>query len=130
MSDIQNLCSSFAGILGGEMSVKHGACIVEKNRHHIPVTIAGRPSGRVMHSIWSFESIDPSGKALVLGETALLEEEVIEFTSTLQKYGIVVSGLHNHWLMDRPPLLYAHYYFIGDPLSFAAGVAEAYQHLK
>jgi hypothetical protein len=130
MQNIHWLCRQFAEILGGKPSVKHGICTVERDRPHIRFSILGRPGRAVVGSEWSFESMDPYGRALNLGETALLEEEAGPFTSLLQKNGILLSALHNHWLMDRPPLLYAHYQSIEEPLSFARKVAEAYSVLK
>ncbi|WP_257984250.1 DUF1259 domain-containing protein [Neobacillus cucumis] len=80
--------------------------------------------------MWSFESLEPNGKALNLGETVLLQDEVYPFIWHLQKNGIILSALHNHWLYDNPHLLYAHYISIEEPLSFARKVSEAYRFLK
>ncbi|MFD1130665.1 DUF1259 domain-containing protein [Paenibacillus sp. PDC88] len=64
--------------------------------------ILGRQShsGLSLHSKWSFESLDNDGKALNLGEAALLQEEVYPFTWYLQRAGIIITSLHNHWLFD------------------------------
>ncbi|MDF9839531.1 MULTISPECIES: DUF1259 domain-containing protein [unclassified Paenibacillus] len=133
MHDISGLCHQFAQILGGEHKVEQGVCMVNRGRnHHNRVSILGRPSqsGLTLHSMWSFESIDSEGKTLNLGETALFQEEVFPFTWHLQRNGILLSALHNHWLMDNPHLIYAHYASVEDPLSFARKVAEAYKLLK
>lgn len=132
MQDISALCQQFAHILGGEQKVEHGVCMVNRDRSNIKVSILGRPShsGLALHSMWSFESMDPQGRTLNLGETALLQDEVYPFNWHLQKSGIILSALHNHWLMDNPHIIYAHYASVEEPLSFARKVAEAYRVLK
>lgn len=134
MQDIHALCRQFAQILGGEHKVEQGGvCMVNRSRTpHSKVSILGRTSQSrlTLHSMWSFEAMDAEGRTLNLGETALFQEEVYSFTWSLQRNGILLSALHNHWLMDNPHLIYAHYASIEDPLSFAGKVAEAYKHLK
>lgn len=132
MRDIDVLCQEFAHVLGGLSNVKHGVCMVERDRPHIKINILGRPShsGLALHSMWSFESMDLQGRTLNLGETALLQEEAYPFTWHLQKNGIMLTALHNHWLMDNPHLVYAHYASVEEPLSFARKVAEAYKVLQ
>lgn len=130
MTNINQLCKRFTDILGGEHSIKHGLCRVTRNRYNIPINILGRPSHSVLASTWSFDSLDHEGNALNLGETALLQEEVTPFTWHLQKNGLILSAIHNHWIYDNPRLLYAHYISIEPPLSFARKVAEAYSVLK
>lgn len=103
--------------------------MVAKDRSHIDINIFGRPSHSKVAN-WSFESLDSHGNALNLGETPLLEEEVYPFTWHLQRNGIILSALHNHWLHDHPHLIYAHYISIEDPLSFARKVSEANSLLK
>ncbi|WP_080835584.1 DUF1259 domain-containing protein [Cohnella massiliensis] len=132
MKDISAFCQQFALILGGNGKVEHGVCMVNRDRSHINVNILGRPSqsGLALHSMWSFESMDAQGRTLNLGETALLQDEAYPFTWHLQRNGIMLSALHNHWLMDHPHLVYAHYASVEEPLSFARKVAEAYKVLK
>ncbi|MFC4411249.1 DUF1259 domain-containing protein [Chungangia koreensis] len=130
MTDFKELCQQFSSILGGELNIKKGVCTVQKKRSHINVKIMGRPANSVLQSFCSFESIDHQGKALNLGEIALLQEEVYPFTWSLQRSGIILTALHNHWLFDNPRILYAHFISVEDPLSFAHKVAEAFQLLK
>lgn len=132
MSDISTVCRQFADILGGDASVKHGVCMVERRRPAVEVQLAGRisRSGIMMHAMWSFEGMDAQGNALNLGETALLEGEVYPFTWSLQRDGIMLSALHNHWLTERPRVIYAHYLSVEPPLAFAAKAAKAYGQLN
>ncbi|MFC7442727.1 DUF1259 domain-containing protein [Laceyella putida] len=43
----------------------------------------------------------------------------------MQKRCFSVSALHNHWLYERPRVLYLHFQGTGDPARLAAGVRRA-----
>ncbi len=49
--------------------------------------------------------------------------------SILRKHGIIVTALHNHWLFDKPRLMYIHFESIDGPISFAKKVRDAMQVL-
>ncbi|MFG6113767.1 DUF1259 domain-containing protein [Halobacillus sp. MO56] len=122
--NMEQLCHQFGRILGGEGKFEHGVCSVELERD-LNVRIQGRPSKAELHAEMMFESLDQNGLALNMGETVILEEEVYPFMSVLQKNGILVSALHNHWLFAEPTILYLHFQSVEPPLSFAHKVAEA-----
>jgi hypothetical protein len=73
--------------------------------------------------------MDKKGKALCLGETVILQEEVNPFITRLRENGIIVTALHNHWLFDEPRLMYIHFESIDEPLSFARKVRYALEVL-
>ena len=61
------------------------------------VTIAGRiTTTTTIAATFSFESMGSQGKALNLGETVILPDEVNRFRYILEQYGITISTLHNH----------------------------------
>ncbi|MFA7746463.1 DUF1259 domain-containing protein, partial [Salinicoccus roseus] len=60
-----------------------------------------------------------------LGETVLLQVEVNPLMSELRKFGIIVTAVHNHWLFDKPRLMFMHFESIDKPLNFARKVREA-----
>ncbi|MCQ6281066.1 DUF1259 domain-containing protein [Bacillus sp. EB600] len=74
---------------------------------------------------FSFENMDREGNALCLGETVILQEEINPLISRLREFGIIVTALHNHWLFDKPRLMFIHFESIDRPLSFSAKVREA-----
>ncbi|WP_163539868.1 DUF1259 domain-containing protein [Gracilibacillus sp. YIM 98692] len=129
MNHYHTLCQQFAHILGGEPNLEKGVCAVEKHRD-LNVTIQGRPSRGELHAEFMFESLDEEGKALNLGETVILEEEIPLFTQILAKNGIIISALHNHWLYTKPTILYIHFQSVEPPLSFAYKVREALNVLQ
>lgn len=123
----QRLCNQFARILGGEHEVDEGpVCFVSRARK-INETILGRRTNSplVRYQLFSFESLDKSGRALCLGETACRQEQANRLIRNLQKRGIIVTALHNHWLFEQPRLMYIHWESIDNPVAFARKTKES-----
>lgn len=129
MNNFDSLCRQFAEILGGKPETQNDVCSVGLRRH-FSVTIQGRPATSVKPADLLFESLDTSGNALNLGEIAILEEEVPGFMWSLTQQGIIVSGLHNHWIYTVPNILYIHLQSVEPPLRFAQKVARAFSALQ
>lgn len=125
MDSFCQLCNEFARILGAEiLSTADDVCTVTFMRD-INATILGRPTHSPLAALFSFESPDHRGRALNLGETVILQEEINDFISILRKHGILVTALHNHWLFEDPRLMYIHFESIDNPIDFARKAAEA-----
>lgn len=115
------LCNQFARILGGEHEIDPGpVCFVSRSRN-LRATILGRrtTSPLVRYQLFSFESLDRSGRALCLGETAVRQDQANRLIRNLQRNGITVTALHNHWLNEVPRLMYIHWESIDNPIAFA-----------
>lgn len=126
------LCEEFANILGAEiLTSTKNLCVVTFNRD-IEAEILRRPtkSPLALAALFSFEDLDREGKALNLGETVILQEEINDFITVLRRNKIKVTALHNHWLFEEPRLMYIHFESIDNPLAFARKVAEALEVLK
>lgn len=119
-----NLCSAFADILGGKPKYQDGVCSVGISRKDIRVTIEGIPTNIPLGTSFSFQMIPGTNKALNLGDVILLQQETSEAVRFLYDQGITVSALHNHWLLDKPHLMYAHVQAIMNPIHFARAIAE------
>ncbi|WP_258516675.1 DUF1259 domain-containing protein [Ureibacillus sinduriensis] len=121
------LCQKFAAILDATPAVINGVCTATRSRTNIRPTVLGRPAESFMFvpQAWSFENMDPQGRALCLGETVVLEEEANPYISRLREQGIIVTAFHNHWLFEKPRLMYIHYQSIDAPLEFARKVRKA-----
>lgn len=83
----------------------------------------------VRYQLFSFESLDSSGRALCLGETALFQNQVNQLISNLRKNGIKVTAVHNHWLFENPRLMYIHWESIDNPIAFARKVKRSISFL-
>ncbi|RAS86428.1 DUF1259 domain-containing protein [Priestia endophytica] len=126
------LCREFARILDGMGSLdENGVCLVQKFRA-IRFRILGRPtrSPLVTPQFFTFEDVDSRGRALNLGETVLLQEEVNPLLTELRKRDIIVTAIHNHWLFEEPRAMYMHFESVEPPLEFARKVREAFRVLR
>lgn len=128
---LHQLCNQFARIVNGQPSVINNVCLIQKFRN-IPASILGRRtrSPLVLPTFFSFESIDRQGRALNLGETVILQSEINPFISALRKQKILVTALHNHWLFEKPRLMYIHFESIENPITFARKMQQALKVLK
>ncbi len=133
MGDKHNLrqrCSDLARILGENVTgmFSNGVCVISALRQDLKVKILGRRtrSPLVIPVLLSFENVDDRGRALSLGETVILQEEINPFISVLRENDIIVTALHNHWLFDEPRLFYLHWEAIMRPERFVEAVAEAF----
>ncbi|MED4402479.1 DUF1259 domain-containing protein [Metabacillus fastidiosus] len=121
------LCEEFAKILNSTPSIINGVCTATRSRTNIHPVVLGRRAESFMFvpQAFSFEDLDDEGRALCLGETVILQEEINPFISRLRENEIIVTALHNHWLFDEPRLMYIHFESIDEPLSFARKVRDA-----
>ena len=123
----KRLCTQFGKILGGESEVDEGPVCFVTRMTNLSETILGRRtrSPLVQMQMFSFESLDKSGRALCLGETALHQNQVNRLISNLRKRGIKVTAVHNHWLNENPRLMYMHWEAIENPIVFARKTKES-----
>lgn len=121
------LCQEFAEILDCTPQVFNNVCLAVGSRSNIHPIVLGRRAETAMFipKAFSFENMDKEGKALCLGETVILQEEINPFIRKLQDNGIIVTAVHNHWLFDNPRLMYMHFELIDHPISFARKVKDA-----
>jgi len=124
----RRLCDQFNTILGGTShEITRGpVCFVTRIRR-INASILGRrtTSPLVRAQLFSFESLDSSGRALCLGETSLFQNQVNTLLTNLRNNGVKVTAVHNHWLNENPRLMYIHWESIDKPLDFARKVKRS-----
>lgn len=123
----RRLCNQFGRILGGESEIEEGPVCFVTRMTNLRETILGRRtrSPLVQMQMFSFESLDKSGRALCLGETAVHQNQVNRLISNLRKRGIKVTAVHNHWLKEQPRLMYMHWESIDNPVAFARKTKES-----
>ncbi|PTM57503.1 DUF1259 domain-containing protein [Desmospora activa] len=125
--EFRRVCNQFAAILGGTHEIEQGpVCFVSRDRP-FRATILGRrtTSPLVRYQLFSFESLDRSGRALCLGETAVFQNQANRLIRNLQSHGITVTALHNHWLFEKPRLMYIHWEAIQNPITFARNTKQS-----
>lgn len=118
-------CQQLADIIGGVVIASTPACVVQRLRN-INAAILGRrtESPLALPFALSFEN-NVKGRTLNLGETVLLQKEANALMSALQRRGLIVTAFHNHWLFEKPRLMYMHWENVGDPFEFAKNSFEA-----
>ncbi|MGG4095528.1 MULTISPECIES: DUF1259 domain-containing protein [Paenibacillus] len=123
----KRLCNQFGRILGGESEIEDGPVCFVTRMTNLRESILGRRtrSPLVQMQMFSFESLDNSGRALCLGETAVHQNQVNRLMSNLRKRGIKVTAVHNHWLKEQPRLMYMHWESIDNPVAFARKTKES-----
>ncbi|MBQ4899893.1 DUF1259 domain-containing protein [Paenibacillus sp. Marseille-P2973] len=127
----KRLCAQFGKILGGESEIDEGPVCFVTRMTNLSETILRRrtQSPLVQMQMFSFESLDKSGRALCLGETAVYQNQVNRLISNLRKRGIKVTAVHNHWLNENPRLMYMHWEAIENPVTFARKTKESISFL-
>ncbi|ERI10941.1 DUF1259 domain-containing protein [Aneurinibacillus aneurinilyticus] len=118
----KQLCNRLARILGGTGMHEKNRCDVTKKRN-LRVTMLGKRYE--VEQEFVFESMDKRGRTLNTGEITVLQKEVNRFVGALRRRGIRVTAIHNHWLFEKPRLMYVHYEFVERPVIAARKIKEA-----
>jgi hypothetical protein len=94
--------------------------VIQSLRDDLDPTILGvrTRSPLVLPVFFSIEASDSRSRTLDLGEAVLLQEEVGTVMLALRRAGIEVTALHNHWLFERPRLMYMHWEAVMEPQQF------------
>lgn len=120
-----------AEIMGkkGDLSAD-GVYKVTFPRNDLRVTMHGAavPVGMGLASWAAFMHL-PDGKALVMGDTVMLGEEVNRVIDALRGGGIEVVALHNHMMGEQPQVMFMHYQGEGSAESLAQTIRRALDQL-
>ncbi|RFU71423.1 DUF1259 domain-containing protein [Peribacillus saganii] len=111
----QTNCMMLEEIFDTKVEAEKGICKVEIVREDLNVTHMGiKLSSETMELVFhmGFETID--GKTAVMGEMALMEDEINQVVDELRKGRIEVSAIHNHMIQEEPRVLYLHFQGMGD----------------
>lgn len=115
-------CQRLADMIGGEVVQATPVCVIMRLRD-INATILGRRtrSPLALPFMLSFED-----NGLNLGESVIRQKEINPLMTALRKRGIIVTAVHNHWLFDKPRLMYMHWENVDmDPVDFTRTSFEA-----
>ncbi|MCL4501956.1 MAG: DUF1259 domain-containing protein [Deltaproteobacteria bacterium] len=117
--------SKVDGILGAKGQMQEGAWVVRFPRNDLKVRINGEdiPTAEGFGGWVAFK--DMGKKTMVMGDLALLEEEVNPVISALQGGGLQITALHNHFLHEQPRIMFMHLEGAGNKESLATGIRQA-----
>lgn len=71
-----------------------------------------------------------SGGAVMMGDTVVFEDEITPALDAALAAGLEVTAIHNHFVFDRPPVLFMHLGGRGDPAALAAGVRSVWAAIR
>ncbi|UYO01982.1 DUF1259 domain-containing protein [Paenibacillus sp. PSB04] len=126
MNISKSLCDRLAAILGGKGTSDGKSCSIMIERK-LNAKILGR-NYETEHEI-TIQSLK-NGTTLNTAEITLLQSEVQRFTSAARKEGFKVTAIHNHWLFEKPRLMYLHLETVENPVTFARKLRAALHVLK
>jgi hypothetical protein len=114
----------------GAWDEKEGVFKVSVPRSDLSVTAAGvritPPLG-----LTSWASFKRAGAAVaVMGDMALLEDQVNPVMSTALDAGLEVTALHNHFFWDTPKVMFMHIGGMGEEAKLAAAVGQVLAKIK
>ncbi len=111
--------------LGAPGQMQEGALVVPFPRIDIRVTIHGE-SVPTAFGFGSWTAWKNMGKeTMVMGDLVLLEKEINPVISALAEADINVSALHNHFLGEKPRIMYMHIHGMGQVGALARGIRKA-----
>jgi biotin operon repressor len=112
-------------ILGTKGQLQEGAWVVRFPRSDLKITIAGEamPTALGFVSWAAFKDMDDG--AMLMGDLVLLEKEVNPVITALEKNGIQITALHNHFFWEAPRLMFMHIGGMGPKVALAKGLHQA-----
>jgi len=119
-------CRVLEQIFKTKVNKTEGVCKVRIPRKNLEVTYMGNKVSPEMVDLafeLSFKKVE--NQTLVMGEMALLQSEVNSVVDGLRKGGLDVSAIHNHWLNEKPRIIYLHFQGKGDMVKQANTLINA-----
>ena len=116
--------------LKGSFSKDENVFKVSKPRDGVKVVVDGWSMPPFM-GLTSWAAFTPTGdgKAMLMGDTVLFEDEVNPAMSAALDNGLEVTALHNHFFFDEPKVYFMHIGGMGDAGALAAGVKKVYDKI-
>jgi hypothetical protein len=101
------------------------------SRTDVAVTVDGMtlPPAAGLGSWAAFTSM-PDGRAMVMGDTVVFQDEVDAAMDAAFAHGLSVTALHNHFFFDRPKVYFMHVEGVGAPAGLAADVKAVWDAIK
>ncbi|WP_028400556.1 DUF1259 domain-containing protein [Ectobacillus panaciterrae] len=122
----EDKCQSLKPIFGDKVEFDDGVCRVEVARKELKVKHMGHILSPEMMELELNANFQTIGKqTYVMGEFALLENEVQPVVDALRSAGVEVSAIHNHMIGEQPHMIYLHFQGMGDAQKLGTGVKQA-----
>lgn len=101
------------------------------SRADVKVTVDGvlLPPAAGLGSWAAFSSL-PDGRAMVMGDTVVFEDEVDAAMDAAFAHGLAVTALHNHFFYDTPKVYFMHIGGEGQPDALARSVKAVWDAIR
>jgi hypothetical protein len=117
--------------LKGTLNAEEGVFKVTSPRSDAKVTVDGWAMPPFMGlTSWASFQAGEKGKAMVMGDLVLFQDEVNPVMSELLDGGLEVTALHNHFFFDEPKVYFMHIGGEGALDQLAKGVRRALDKVK
>jgi hypothetical protein len=115
----------------GSFSAKENVFKVSSPRSDIKVQVDGWGVPPFM-GLTSYAAFTPTkgNQLMMMGDTALLQDEVNPAMSAAFDSGLEVTALHNHFFFDDPKVYFMHIGGTGDARKLATGVKAVWEKIK
>jgi biotin operon repressor len=117
--------SEIEKILGAKGQLQEGAWVVRFPRSDLQITIAGETIPTALGFVSWVAFKDVQNKTMLMGDLVLLENEVNPVITALEKNGIEITALHNHFFRENPRLMFMHIGGMGSKAALAKGLRQA-----
>lgn len=117
--------SEIEKILGVKGQLQEGAWVVRFPRSDLQVTIAGETMPTALGFVSWAAFKDMEDGAMLMGDLVLLEKEVNPVITALEKSGIQITALHNHFFWESPRLMFMHIGGMGPKAALAKSLRQA-----
>lgn len=126
-AQIKNNCAPLQNILNMDViEVSNGICKTEYIREHIEISHLGQYLSPITMDLsfrFTFEKVN--NVSVVVGEMALLEDELQNVIDELKNGNINITAIHNHIIHEQPKILHIHFQGTGDGESLASTIKNA-----
>ena len=117
--------------LEGTFTEAEGVFKVTSARTDVKVVVDGWGMPPFMGlTTWASFHAGPTGKAMVMGDLVLFQDEVNPVLSELLDAGLEVTALHNHFFFDEPRVFFMHIGGEGQADALAKGVRRALDKVR
>lgn len=119
-------CKVLEQIFKVKVKEADGVCKVDIMRKNLEVAHLGnKVSPELIELAFGFNFEKTDGQTALIGEMALLQEEVNPVIYALRKGGLEVTALHNHLMHEHPRIMYLHVQGKGDMIKQANTLINA-----
>jgi hypothetical protein len=117
--------------LKGALNTNEGVFKVTAPRNDVKVSVDGWTMPPFMGlASWAAFTEQKTGDVMVMGDTALLQDEVNPVMSVALNNGLAVTALHNHFFYDEPKVYFMHLSGAGEADKLALAVRKVWDKIK